>query len=437
MVDNLNKARFHTLGCKLNQSESNQIGNILSAAGIAERMQKDEENPDIVFINSCAVTGKAAAKSRHAINRLVKENPEAIVIVTGCMAQLDPEGTGSIPGVDYVLGIDERFSTDWWQGKPEQPIVRVSSDPFRIRADLEKQSLNRARPLLKIQDGCDHFCSYCIIPLLRGTCRSLPAEDVLVCAKRLVDIGAEEIVLTGVRIGAWGKDLKGGESFKRLLGDLTAIGGLRRIRLGSVEPWEIDEELIRIVIDNPGICNHLHVPIQHTSREVLRAMGRPRLERTLELLVDAKKSNPLLGFGIDVILGFPGETEADFDKLVSDISNLPITYLHAFGYSERPGTKAAKLKFRLSPAEIKRRVTSVTNIGQEKRVIFSKQQIGRICHAIPDHIQPNQEYTKAITGNYLRLKLKSSGLTAGKCLRVRIDHDSGDDLIGIPDNNLF
>ncbi|NQU65820.1 MAG: MiaB/RimO family radical SAM methylthiotransferase [SAR324 cluster bacterium] len=430
----MNKVRFHTLGCKLNQSESNQISNILSSAGIAKQIQRGEENPDIVFINSCAVTGKAAAKSRHAINRLVKENPDSIVIVTGCLAQLDPEGTGSIPGVDYVLGIDERFSTDWWQGKPEQSIVSVSSDPFRMKADLEMKSLNRARPFLKIQDGCDHFCTYCIIPLLRGTCRSLPAKEVLLSARRMVDLGADEIVLTGVRIGAWGKDLKGGESFKRLLCDLTAIDGLRRIRLGSIEPWEIDEELIKFVIDSPKICNHLHVPIQHTSKDVLRTMGRPRLDSTLELLVEAKKSNPLLGFGIDVILGFPGETEDDFNQLVSDISNLPITYLHAFGYSERPGTKASTLKNKQLPAVIKRRVTEVTNIGQEKRVMFSKQQIGRICFAIPDNVLPNQEYTSAITGNYLRLKLKSAGLTGGKCLRVRIDHELSDNLIGIPNN---
>jgi len=428
----LNKARFHTLGCKLNQSETNQIGDNLSSAGIARKLQKEEDNPEVVFINSCAVTAKAAAKSRHAINRLIRENPDAIIIVGGCLAQLDPDGIDKIPGVDYILGMDERFDTDWWQGKPEQTVVKVNSDPFRITRGNENVSLDRSRPFLKIQDGCDHFCAYCIIPLLRGACRSLPVGDVLSNAKRLVALGADEIVLTGVRIGAWGKDLDEGKLLKHLLTDLSDIDGLERIRLGSIEPWEIDEELVKIVLENSRICNHLHVPIQHTSREVLKAMGRPGLEGTLELLSGTKRKHPDLGLGIDVITGFPGESVNDYNQLLDDISNLPITYLHAFGYSERPGTRAVKLTNKIPSKEIKDRVTSITNIGKQKRVIFSKEQIGRICQAIPDHFQSNQEFAYAVTDNYLRLRLKSASLNAGKCVKVRIDRDLQGDLIGIP-----
>lgn len=428
----LKKARFHTLGCKLNQSESNQIGNILSEAGIVERQKSGEGSPDVVFINSCAVTAKAAAKSRHLIARLVRESPDAIIIVGGCLAQLDPEGIVRIPGVDYVLGTDERFSTDWWEGKPDRPIIKVNSNPFHITARNIGLSLEKARPLLKIQDGCDHFCTYCIIPLLRGNCRSLPAVDVLRNAERLVNLGAEEIVLTGVRIGAWGKDFKNGESLKQLLCDLTDIDGLKRIRLGSIEPWELDEELVRTVIENPKICDHLHVPIQHTTQKILRLMGRPRLEDTLKLLSATKRANPDLGFGIDVIAGFPGETNEDFNQLLTDISNLPITYLHAFGYSERPGTTAVTMKNKISQQEIKKRVTYITNLGKEKRVIFNRSQLGRICLAIPDHVSAKQDYVNAMTDNYLRVKIQSSSITAGKCARVKINKDLNGNLVGIP-----
>ena len=414
----MQKILFHTLGCKLNQAETAQIGSIFRTEGIVEVNHERIAKPHIVFINTCAVTERASAKSRHAISHLIRKYPDAIIIAAGCMAQHEPDKVATIQGVDYVLGTDDRFKIHWWQGKPSRPIIEVSSDPAAIQIRSVFNTLQRSRPFLKIQDGCDHRCTYCIIPRLRGNSRSVSVLDVIASAKRLIDLGAEEIVLTGVRIGSYGKDLPEECSLFDITQMLSELPGIRRIRLGSIEPWELEERLIELVANDPKICPHLHIPLQHTHRTILKLMERPPLGDVIEFMQKAKYINPNLAIGVDIIVGFPGETDSEFKCLMKDLTRLPLTYIHSFSFSARSGTVAAKLGDRVHTKVVKRRVATVIELAQKKKHDFAVSQAGRYCEAIPDRIKPGTHWVNAVTENYLKIQLPVSIAHPGHIIPV-------------------
>jgi len=430
---NVNKhAIFTTLGCKLNQVETSQIARIMEADGIIDPDDRNSDRPRLIFVNTCCVTSKAAAKSRHVVSRLARENPGATVIAAGCLAQLDPDSLCKIDGVDYILGTASRFLTNWWIGKPEVPIIKVDPTVLSGQAGQDCPAyltdaayLVKSRAFLKIQDGCDHHCTFCIIPKLRGPSRSASRFAVLAVARKLIENDAHEIVLTGVRIGSWGDDIGEKGGLAGLMRDIISLPGDFRIRLGSVEPWELSQELIDLVTSNDKVCPHLHVPFQHTSPRILELMGRPRLSETIGLLMNAKQHRPDLAIGTDIIAGFPGETDADFEQLAVTIQGLPLSYLHVFGFSPRPGTPAENLPDRVSPAIMKERVTRLIEIGKKKKNDFAVSQHGRSLTVIPEHPRADREWTMAVSENYIKVCVKTDDTVPGIPVRVKID-SSGD-----------
>ncbi|NQU05532.1 MAG: MiaB/RimO family radical SAM methylthiotransferase [Calditrichaeota bacterium] len=422
---------FTTIGCKLNQAETAQIVEIMRSDGLINEAVFESSDPQIIFVNTCAVTGKAAAKSRHAISKLAREHPEAVVIAAGCLAQYDPESLTDIPGVDYVLGTAERFSTKWWTGKPESSVIVVGDVGWDFKGVLNPGASNRSRRLLKIQDGCEHGCTYCIIPKLRGKSRSVPHEHVIASAIELIESGVQEIILTGVRIGSWGQDLNSTFDLTTLLVGLTELPGNFRIRLGSIEPWELSRRLVDQVIHNSKICPHLHIPFQHTDTVMLEKMGRPGLEDALELLLEAKKEYPGLSIGTDLIAGFPGETDSSFERLVLMIKEIPLAYLHAFGFSARPGTLASELPDKIPGSVIKERVAILNRIRAEKKTEFQSANIDKILTVIPENLHPGSLWIHAVSENYLRLKLKPDGIQTGQMLQVRVVWDDDWGLTGV------
>ncbi len=386
-----------------------------------------EDNPDLILVNTCAVTEKAAAKSRQMVSKMSRLYPDAEITVMGCSAAMDRDQFGHIDRVTKVIGTDERFDTEWWSD--------LSTDSG-IGRDIQIKPIsilqNRSRPRLKIQDGCEQNCSYCIIPSLRGKQRSVPLEDLLFTIRQMITEGAAEIVLTGVRIGSWGSDLHKKLSLLNLLEYLLEIPDIPRIRLGSIEPWELSEELIELVNGCSDICSHLHIPLQHTDPCVLERMCRPHLDRTLSLLKEAKNSNPALAIGIDLISGFPGETEEQFGNLIDTISDQPISYLHAFRFSARPGTPAYEYENQISPKIAKSRVEKLISIGAQKREHFIRSQEGKQFIAIPDKVNKDSEWVKAVTDNYIKLSVPAQGIAPGQPILVMLQTVSDHGCIGLP-----
>jgi len=426
----MKRAIFKTLGCKLNQAETTQIAEIMRSAGIAEDVHNDVDAVDLIFVNTCAVTSKAAAKSRHLLSKMIRQYPNAVVIAAGCLAQMNAESLLAIRGVDYILGTASRFSTEWWIGKPDVPIVKVDNNVNHVRSAVEVGRPERSRPYLKIQDGCEQACSYCIIPQLRGSNRSVERADVLTMACSLIDSGVQEIVLTGVRIGSWGSDIGESDGLSSLVDELTRIPGSFRIRLGSIEPWEITDDLITLVTTNEKVCSHLHVPFQHTEARLLEMMGRPDPVNTIERLCSLKSDYPDMALGIDLIAGFPGETEVEFNNLIAKVEEMPVNYLHAFGFSPRPGTPAVKMRNQVHQHTIKERVARLINTGRGKRREFLASQANRIMTVIPDRSNKEDEWIPAVSDNYIKVHIKKSEVQIGRFLRIKMTLDSASFPVG-------
>ncbi|MDP8241290.1 MAG: MiaB/RimO family radical SAM methylthiotransferase [Candidatus Hatepunaea meridiana] len=417
------QAYFTTHGCKLNQAETVQIRNILKAQGIISDVCQNVNSSELIFVNTCAVTVKAAAKSRHSLSRLARENPDAIIIAAGCLAQMDPDALKAINGIDYILGTDARFITDWWIGKPIEPVVALNRYTSRIKPSADADYPGRSRPFIKIQDGCTQNCTYCVIPRLRGRMRSVQRKDILTATARVIEAGAYEIVLTGVRIGSWGTDIDDVDGLTGLVNDLASLPGSFRIRLGSIEPWELNEDLVKLVSSNNKVCSHLHIPFQHTSDRVLDRMGRPPIGDVIEMLTFTRQLHPEMALGVDLIAGFPGETEEDINYLVHKLENMPVTYIHAFGFSPRSRTLAASMPDQIPPHIIKRRVTRLIEIGERKRRDFYSENIGRTLIVIPDRPVKGSELTQVISDNYLRVMMRTDEIKTGRPVKVKLKRD--------------
>ena len=337
---------FHTLGCKLNFSETSTVARQLSEGGFA-RVNIDE-SPDVVVINTCSVTDNADSKCRNFVRRSLKSNPIAYIVVIGCYAQLKPEEIAAIDGVDLVLGANEKFNL---------PSILVDlskrgSDLGEIRVGEIKEvrdfipgfsSGDRTRTFLKVQDGCDYFCAFCTIPLARGRSRSGTIAQTLDSAREAIKRGAKEIVLTGVNIGDFGK--ANGESLLELIQELDKLeGGIERYRISSIEPNLLSEDIIDFVADSTKFMPHFHIPLQSGSDEILSAMRRRYRSDLYRSRVDyIRKKMPHAGIGVDVIVGFPGESDSRFKDTYDFVNSLNVSYLHVFTYSERPNTTALRI----------------------------------------------------------------------------------------------
>jgi threonylcarbamoyladenosine tRNA methylthiotransferase MtaB len=375
--------KISTLGCKVNQSESEAI---------ARQLESNDWLPDgnnsatgVTIINTCTVTQKAAMQSRQAVRRAIRANPNSRIVVTGCYAQTEPQALEKISGVHYIIGnadkhrISKILEADRYSAD-DQPIT-IGSDirlSHPLKPTLAAVSGSRTRSFLKIQDGCDAFCSYCIVPYARGPSRSLPVAKVIEGIKALSAAGYHETVLTGIHLGRYGSDLIPQTCLSQLLDRIDRSKLIQRVRLSSIEPLELTDGLIQRVADSPRFCRHFHIPLQSGNDRILKKMKRPYSADIFQQRVaKIRKQIPDAAIGVDTLIGFPGESDAAFRNTYDLINELPITYLHVFPFSARPGTAAARYPDRVALDVIKERCEEMRRLGRAKQLHFYQNFIGK------------------------------------------------------------
>ncbi len=413
------KAVYYTLGCKLNFSETSTIARMLKEAGV--RTVRKGEKADICVVNTCSVTDTADKKCRQAIHKLIKENPEAYVIVTGCYAQLNPQLIADIEGVDLVLGAEQKGQLfDFVQSLEKKGKGEVHSTATKdIRSFVPSCSRGeRTRYFLKVQDGCDYFCSYCTIPFARGRSRNGKIEDLVKQAEEAAAEGGNEIVITGVNIGDFGKTT--GESFFDLIKALDKVEGISRYRISSIEPNLLTDEIIEYVSHSRAFMPHFHIPLQSGSDDVLKLMRRrydtalfaSKIEKIRSVLPDAF-------IGVDVIVGTRGETPEFFEDAYRFIKSLDITQLHVFSYSERPGTQALKIDYVVSPEEKHQRSQRLLALSDEKTLAFYERHIGRTAQVLLERPKPGMPM-HGFTDNYIRVELDADHSLDNHLVEVKL-----------------
>lgn len=408
MIDNSifqdKKAVYYTLGCKLNFAETSTLGQALKEAGV--RAVRKGEQADICVVNTCSVTEVADRKCRQAINRLVKNHPGAFVVVTGCYAQLKPERIADIKGVNLVVGAEQKGEIialiEKYFATKESQVLHTPMKEIRSFAPSCSRG-DRTRYFLKVQDGCDYFCTYCTIPYARGRSRNGTIASLVEQAQQVASEGGKEVVITGVNIGDFGKTT--GESFFDLVKALDAVDGIQRYRISSIEPNLLTDEIIDYVAQSRAFMPHFHIPLQSGCDEVLRLMHR-RYDTALfaDRIAHIKRVMPDAFIGVDVIVGTRGETEEYFDAAYRFLQGLDITQLHVFSYSERPGTQALKIAHKVSPEEKHRRSQLLLGLSDEKTEAFYARHIGREATVLLEHPKPGQPF-HGFTDNYVRVEV--------------------------------
>ncbi|MBQ9356052.1 MAG: tRNA (N(6)-L-threonylcarbamoyladenosine(37)-C(2))-methylthiotransferase MtaB [Prevotella sp.] len=401
------KAAYFTLGCKLNFSETSTFGRMLGELGVLTAAKG--EQADLCIINTCSVTDVADRKCRQAIHRIVRQHPDAFVVVTGCYAQLEPEKVGSIEGVDLVLGANEKdrlvqFLSDSFANGGEETVISVTRHTKDITTFAPSCSRgSRTRFFLKVQDGCDYFCTYCTIPYARGFSRNPTIASLVDQARQAAAEGGKEIVLTGVNIGHFGKST--GESFIDLVRALDDVKEVERFRISSLEPDLLSDELIDFCAKSRAFMPHFHIPLQSGSDEVLRLMHRHYDSRLFEeKIIHIKDVMPQAFIGVDVMVGSRGETEDCFDETYRLLSRLPVSQLHVFPYSERPGTAALKIPLVVPEQEKRRRSQLLLVLSDEKTRAFYAAHIGTTAEVLMEKA-PRGRAMHGFTPNYIRVEL--------------------------------
>ena len=400
------KAVYHTLGCKLNFSETSTFAKSLEEMGVVEAGK--DEPADICLINTCSVTEVADHKCRQAIHKLVRQNPNAFVVVTGCYAQLDTEKVSNIEGVNLVLGANEKanliqFLSDAW-GKEHQYHSVKTKEIKTFQPSCSRG--NRTRYFLKVQDGCNYFCTYCTIPYARGFSRNPSISSLVEQATKAAGEGGKEIVLTGVNIGEFGENSD--ESFLDLVKALDNVRGIERFRISSLEPDLMGDDLIEYCAGSRAFMPHFHIPLQSGSDKVLKLMHRrydkDLFRRKVELI---KKLMPDAFIGVDVMVGCRGEEPELFDECYDFLKSLDVTQLHVFPYSERPGTLALKIPYIVSDTEKKRRSKLLLDLSEEKRLAFYESHIGTLADVLFEKSNRGRAM-HGFTRNYIRVELPAS-----------------------------
>ena len=408
---------LHTLGCKLNFSETSTIGNQFLQNEF--RVVDFKEKADVYVLNTCTVTQNAEKDCKQIVRKVLKQNPEAYIIVTGCYAQLRPAEIADIKGVDIILGSNEKFKLfsliDNFQ-KKNLTCIYVSP----LEKLNEFGSDGRTRAYLKIQDGCDYKCSFCTIPLARGLSRSMNPDEVILQFKNLIEKGYKEIILTGVNVGDYGKSFS--INLCNLLLRLVDIEGDFRIRISSTEPNLLSDEIINLTAENEKICNHFHIPLQSGSPKILKMMKRRyKVEHYTDLIYTCKDRIEDLGIGIDVIVGFPGETEDDFMQTYNFLKELPVSYFHVFTYSERPNTLAVKLDNPVDISERRKRSNMLRILSEKKRYEFYQQMIGKELEVLFEAENISGKI-KGFSSNYVRVSMDYNPNLVNRTYSISIDN---------------
>ncbi len=416
---------FHTLGCKLNFTETASLARQFASRGYD--IVGIDKPADVVVLNTCSVTERADRECRQLVRRALRHSPNAYVIVVGCYAQLRPETLASIDGVDLVLGATEKFEifhhADWRKKSNARVHVSPIEDATMVLPASSGGFADRTRAFLKIQDGCDYTCSFCTIPLARGLSRSVPLADVFREARVLVADGYKEIVLTGVNVGDYGKNL--GSSLLETLKRMSELEGLKRIRVSSVEPNLVTDDLLKFWVDSPVVCKHFHIPLQSGSDVILAGMRRRY--QTLwyaDRLAAIKSALPHAGIGADVIVGFPGETDALFEETYAFLVEQPLSYLHVFSYSERSNTPAPALAGKISPERKAERSERLRMLSRKKRRLFHESLVGKTLKVL---FEESSHLETGLSDEYVRVSVESSERLTNQILPVVITGASDDD----------
>ncbi len=412
---------FYTLGCKLNFSETSTIGRQLMDAGFAK--VDFDQNPDIFVINTCSVTDNADKKCRQLVRKAKKSNPEGFVIIIGCYAQLKPKEISEIEGVDMVLGANEKFNiVDHLEELEQEQTVVYNESIKEARDFVPAFSMgDRTRSFLKIQDGCDYFCTFCTIPLARGKSRNASIETTVMEAQKVAETDIREVVLTGVNIGDFGQGED--ENFFELIKELDKVKGIDRFRISSIEPNLLDTDIIRFVLnESERFAPHFHIPLQSGSDKLLKKMRRKYLS---ELYADRvriiKSTYPDTCIGVDVIVGFPGETDDDFMETLDFLKDLDVSYLHVFTYSERANTTAAKLGNAVPMNVRKERSRQLQILSTKKKRAFYESQIGKTGIVLFEH-ENNDGWMFGFTENYIKVKAPYDESLCNTFQKIELNH---------------
>lgn len=415
-----------TLGCKVNQYES---------AGLAERLKQlghtlvgFDAEADVCIVNTCTVTARTDFQSRQLIRRAARRNPGVPVIVTGCYAQLAADQLKTLPGVRIVAGNVEKELIPGLvgtiDGGPVDVLVRNIGKIRNFSGLAPERFPGRTRAYLKIQDGCNAWCSYCIVPRARGPSRSMPEDDVINRTAAIAGAGYREIVLTGIHLGAWGQDLTPVRDLPSLIGRIRNEGVIGRLRLSSVEPMEVTAELIDCLREPTVLCPHLHIPLQSGDDRVLSAMGRQYTGKFfLDLVNRLVEEIPSLAVGVDVMAGFPGESEKEFENTMALLRDLPAAYFHVFPYSDRPKTMASSLPDKVEEAVKKKRAAALRSLGLAKREAFARKFIGTTQAVLVEESRDSKTgRLKGFTGHYIPVTLQGgSKEMINRIVDVRIE----------------
>lgn len=422
------RVAFCTLGCKVNQNEIEALSALFKERGYT--IVDFEEQADVYVINTCTVTHLADRKSRQMIRRAIKANPQAKVVVTGCYAQTDPHAVKKIPGVSLIVGTNEKGhllelveelqqagDISVTKGSP-RIVVRKYQEMQQFEEIATEKNIARARAYLKVQEGCDQFCTYCIIPYARGPVRSRSLKNTLEEAEKLIEAGFREIILTGIHLGAYGRDLGAGINLEYLLQHLLLLNQKVRWRLSSLEPTEVNPELLRLLLENANFCPHLHLPLQSGHDEILRAMHRPyTTAQYLKIVTEIREVIPDIALTTDVMVGFPGENEEHFREYLRFVERVAFSRLHVFKYSPRKGTPAAKFSGQVLPPVKELRSREMFQLGEKLEKQYAEKFVNQLLHVLVEEKVAGTTW-EGSSANYLKIRFTALRELRGKIVPV-------------------
>lgn len=430
------KIAFYTLGCKVNQADTASMENLFLRSG--HQLVSFDGEADVYIINTCVVTNTGQRKSRQTIHRAIRKNPNALIVVTGCYPQTAAEEVKAIAGVDMIIGNQDRAQI---VQLVEERLAHRQTDTLdavhKLTASTAFEEMaagditDKTRAFLKIQEGCNQFCTYCIIPYARGPLRSRSLESIRTETQRLISAGFKEIVLIGIHLGCYGKENPDGPTLYDAVKTVIDVPGVQRLRLGSLESVEVEPRLLTLMQEDARFCRHLHLPLQSGCDKTLQAMHRPYTkEKFKTLLADIKTKVPDIAITTDVIVGFPGETEADFETTCKFAESCGFSKMHIFPFSARKGTPAEKFAGAVTEAVKKERADILGKIDETMHKAFLQAMVGQTAEVLFE--QPaGEDYFEGLTGNYQRVFVKSGGRNlGGEILPVKITAFDGEKLLG-------
>lgn len=430
------KIAFYTLGCKVNQADTASMENLFLRSG--HQLVSFDGEADVYIINTCVVTNTGQRKSRQTIHRAIRKNPNALIVVTGCYPQTAAEEVKTIAGVDMIIGNQDRAQI---VQLVEERLAHRQTDTLdavhKLTASTAFEEMavgditDKTRAFLKIQEGCNQFCTYCIIPYARGPLRSRSLESIRTETQRLISAGFKEIVLIGIHLGSYGKENPDGPTLYDAVKTVLDVPGVQRLRLGSLESVEVEPRLLTLMQEDARFCRHLHLPLQSGCDKTLQAMHRPYTTAKFKtLLADIKNRVPDIAITTDVIVGFPGETEADFETTCKFAESCGFSKMHIFPFSARKGTPAEKFAGAVTEAVKKERADILGKIDETMHKAFLQAMVGQTAEVLFE--QPaGEDYFEGLTGNYQRVFVKSGGRNlSGEILPVKITAFDGEKLLG-------